>query len=563
MATPQKLLDAVIRNQVYLERLKTGEVNQFAAFLKEIDKGLRERLSGGKELTEYSRQRIETLLVTVDGMLGEIFANYYDELAGHLLELADYEAENEAKIITGVSEQPNFEMVIPAPAQVRAAVMSHPLSVRGPDGGKLLEPFIKDWTHTEQKAITGAIRQGFFEGQTNAQIIQRIRGTKANKFTDGLLATTSRHADAIVRTAVQHTASVARMVTLKANADVCKGYQWSSTLDGRTSAPCRSLDGQVFEFGKGPVPPIHIRCRSSMLPALSDEFAWLTEGETRASAQGPVDAKQTYYEWLKTQGHDFQDDVLGKTKGKIFRDGGISPEKFASLSMDKNFEPLTLAELRKLEPAAFQKALSDVPLTKQAQKAKVAESAQTVALREWMTEHDYRVSLGEVENPRIKKQADQYGLTQAERVILRHYTGTGYEPINATLWGNPHKKEWGSKEQVQNAAEILRSALNKLPDHEGTVVRRDNMNAEFLAQHRPGRTVKYKAFTSATFGSKDVFAGRPQRLVIESKKCKQIDWISKYEKTEVETLFTSPTDFEVTDRFEVGKETHIYMREIE
>lgn len=552
MATPQKLLDAVIRNQVYLERLKTGEVNQFAAFLKEIDKGLRERLSGGKELTEYSRQRIEKLLVNVDGMLGEIFANYYDELAGHLLELADYEAENEAKIINGVSDQADFEMVIPAAAQVRAAVMSHPLSVRGPDGGKLLEPFIKDWTHTEQKAITGAIRQGFFEGQTNAQIIQRIRGTKANKFTDGLLATTSRHADAIVRTAVQHTASVARMETLKANADVCKGYQWSSTLDGRTSAPCRSLDGQVFEFGKGPVPPIHIRCRSSMLPALSDEFAWLTEGETRASAQGPVDAKQTYYEWLKTQGHDFQDDVLGKTKGKIFRDGGISPEKFASLSMDKNFEPLTLAELRKLEPAAFQKALSDVPLTKQAQKAKVAESVQADALREWMGEHDYKVRLGEVENPRIKQQADGYGLTQAERVILNHYTGIGYEPINATLWGKPVAASWGTKEQIGSAIDVLRSALNKLPNHIGSVVRRTDMPSEFLAKHEVGSIVEHKGFSSATYGDKDVFDYQPHRLVIHSKSGKRIDWISQYDKSELEVLFTSPTKMKVLWRSEVG-----------
>ena len=319
-----------------------------------------DRLAGGV-LSQFSRDRLERLLVSVHQMLGDIFARHYAGLVRDLLDVANYEAEHEAGMITAASAEPdNIEFVIPAPAQISAAVFSSPLSVRGPDGGKLLEPFIKDWNKAEQDAITGAIRQGFFEGQTNAQIIQKIRGTKANGFRDGILSATSRHAEAITRTAVQHAATTARMETLKANEDIAKGYRWASTLDNRTTTPCRSLDGQVFKFGKGPLPPLHINCRSSVVAELSDKYDWLSEGRTRASngpiGKGQTDAQETYYEWLKRQPGAFQDETIGPQRAKLLRDGGLSAQEFAKLQIDKDFKPITLERMKELNPLAFKRA---------------------------------------------------------------------------------------------------------------------------------------------------------------------------------------------------------------
>lgn len=52
--------------------------------------------------------------------------------------------------------------------------------------------------------------------------------------------------------------------------------------------------------------------------------------------------------------------MLGKTRGKLFRDGGMSVEKFKSLQLDKNFTPLTLDEMRKIEPLGFERAFGSV-----------------------------------------------------------------------------------------------------------------------------------------------------------------------------------------------------------
>jgi len=107
------------------------------------------------------------------------------------------------------------------------------------------------------------------------------------------------------------------------------------------------------------VPPFHINCRTTITPItkLSAAFA---KGATRASvgASGgaQVSASLSYYQWLKTQPAAFQDAALGPVRAKLFRDGGLTAERFASLQLDKNFKPLTLDQLKELEPLAFQRA---------------------------------------------------------------------------------------------------------------------------------------------------------------------------------------------------------------
>lgn len=358
MSAVEQLTEISTRHQVFLERLKAGEVKEFEAFLKRIDKEIRHRLSAGS-LTEFQRQRLEKLLKDIDQKLKLIFAEFEADLFERLKAVSDYEASFEVGALSSVVESPDFEAVLPAPTQTWAAVKAAPLSVRDNNGGKLLKPFIKDWTRAEREAVTGAIRRGAYEGQTNQQIIQVIRGTKRNGYKDGLLAVSKRHAEAIVRTSVQHVASVARFETWKANSDLVNGYQWVSTLDSRTTSQCRALDGQVFKMGKGPRPPLHIRCRSTTAPVLDSRFDFLEEGATRSSAgdqKGYVDANQTYYDWLKKQSAKFQDEAIGPTRGRLLRKGGLSAERFRALQLDKNLNPLTLEQMRKLEPLAFERA---------------------------------------------------------------------------------------------------------------------------------------------------------------------------------------------------------------
>ncbi len=359
MAANQAILDATIRNAVFLEQLKSGEVAKFGPFLKEIDRSIRERLTRA-DLTAYTIVRLERLLSEVDSLLLGIFFRYSEKLNLDLIDIANYEAEFEAASLTKAAPVGiTFDAALPSAAAIRLAILTNPLSVRGPDGGKLLKTFIDGFTATERQRLTGAIRQGFFEGQTNFQIIKNIRGTKALQYNDGILATTSRNAGSVVRTAVQHVATQARMETLKENSDVVQAVEWVSTLDTKTTAVCRSLDKHRFALHEGPRPPIHINCRSTVV-AVTRFSVLFGKGATRSSIGGggpqQVRADLSYYDWLKQQPSAFQDRAVGPVRAKLFREGGLSVERFSDLQLDRNFSALTLEQMKALEPLAFERA---------------------------------------------------------------------------------------------------------------------------------------------------------------------------------------------------------------
>lgn len=354
-AISARSFDAEIRRQVFLERLKASEVKAIDPFLVELDRKLRDQLSRA-ELTGFGKARLLAQLDRIAEITRDVLTRYRGEVTPQLRAIGQAEAKFQANSLTAAVSNPLFEAAVPTAGQVSAAIFAAPMSVRGAQGGKLLQPFIKDWSEAQVNAVVGVIRQGAFEGQTNAQMVRAIRGTAANRFADGVLATTKRTAETVVRTAIQHVSSVASVETMAANADLVKRYRWVSTLDDRTSDICQSLDGTEWPVGEGPLPPILPNCRSRIVPVLDERFAFLREGATRSAEFGPVPANQTFYSWLKDQPKDFQDNAIGPVRAKLLRDGGLSAERFRAARLSKDFKPLTLAEMQRLEPLAFERA---------------------------------------------------------------------------------------------------------------------------------------------------------------------------------------------------------------
>lgn len=352
MATNKHLIDIATRHQVYLERLKSGQVKSMGTALRRLEKAITE-VVGGLEVTnlgDLTRGSLNTTLVRLRDAQVKVMMDMLDDLMPELEKLAGYEAGFEARSIEQAVA--TVSLTVPVAAKAYQAALKQPLSATG----EMLEPFLKDWTAKEVAAVNNLVRKGYADGWTNQQLVQAVRGTKKMGYADGIVARIGRNADAVVRTAMQHVASTARMETWAQNADIIEGYRWLSTLDNKTTQTCRSLDGQVFELGKGPRPPIHIRCRSTTVAEVDPKFDFLDAGATRSSSGGYVDGDLTYYEWLKTQPSTFQDSAVGPTRGKLLRDGGLSADEFARLNLGRNFEPLTLEAMRKLEPTAFERA---------------------------------------------------------------------------------------------------------------------------------------------------------------------------------------------------------------
>lgn len=368
--TPDLLVQIASRHAVYFEGAKTQYVNEFEYFLELMQTDLEGQINAVSDPESFKGRRLNKLLTAVRATLASGFGDYETVWKEQLAELVEYEAGFEARSLNQVVKA-DFDL--PSPTQLVNAAFARPLSVEGVDEGALLEAFFKSWTDKSKRRVEGAIRLGFANGETTAQIVRRISGSRASNYRDGIVSTVRREVQLMARTALQHVANSARESVWDANRDIVEEVEFLAVLDGRTSKLCRSLSGRRFEVGKGPIPPLHIACRSALVPVLNDGLDFL-DGAGRQFSRGEdgvkrVSADLTYYDWLKTQSPAFQDSVVGAARGKLLRDGGLSAKRFSELQLDKNFKGLTLEEMRRLEPLAFERAFGKSPTPKKAQKA--------------------------------------------------------------------------------------------------------------------------------------------------------------------------------------------------
>ena len=347
-----KFLDQFIRHNIYTQRLGASNGNLFDDYLRQADKIIRDVLSDAGEIT--SQRLMKKILRQLQLQISPVYAGYGKELTDGLEALAVSESEWTQKALRlGVSAP----IRLPAPAQVISAALARPLKFG--NTAVILKDLLEGFTDNEVTKLQGIVRSGFFEGQTTSQIVQRIRGTKAANFNDGIIATTQRSARLIAKTATNHFATVAKDMTYQANEDVLDGVEWSATLDSRTSSICQIRDGIVYPVGSGPRPPAHISCRSSVIPVVKPEFSLFRGNETRASVGadgGGTSQAGNYYNWLRTQPAGFQNEVLGDAKGKLFRNAGLDSKEFRQLVSNNFDEPLTLAQIRLKEPEVFERA---------------------------------------------------------------------------------------------------------------------------------------------------------------------------------------------------------------
>jgi SPP1 gp7 family putative phage head morphogenesis protein len=342
------------RQQVMLERLKAGNAKSLEPFLKDAADAIRKQLAKG-ELTELGRARLDSQLAAITSELGTIYSKAGEQIHLDLKDYADYAGGAEARALEAIVA-PGLSIAAPTQAQIYTAAYGRPLG-----SGKyatMLRPLVDKWATGTVERAENILRLGYFQGKTNRQLTDELVGTARNRYLDGLVGGSYRSGEMVVRTSMQHMAMTARDAFIQANADIIGKVEWVSTLDARTTIQCQALDGQEFPLDAGPRPPLHIGCRSTIVPVLAKKYLSkaLQQGATRSSIDGPVSAGQSYYDWLKTQPASFQDVALGPVRGQLFRDGGLTSERFAELQLHKDFTPATLEEIRRLEPVAFERA---------------------------------------------------------------------------------------------------------------------------------------------------------------------------------------------------------------
>jgi len=197
--------------------------------------------------------------------------------------------------------------------------------------GRVVEKSFRGLAESQAERFSSSVRQALLTGETTQELSRKLRGTlefgeeaktiKQLALSGGEATKMAGHqVTSIVRTSINQVANAASQQVYEANQDITKKYRYVATLDSRTTAICRALDGREFEYGKGPTPPQHWSCRSTTVPVIDYESLGFDPPRPgkRAAKGGMVDADTSYGQWLLQQGRKEQEEVLG-SKAPYFR----------------------------------------------------------------------------------------------------------------------------------------------------------------------------------------------------------------------------------------------------
>lgn len=346
MSVNQTLADESIAHAVSLQQYSTGVVRKIIAQLNRTDSAMAEALSAAMDrlpAESFTVERLDLLLGQVRRINSVAYQQVAATLQAELEGLAAHEANYQAAVLRSALPYPvlvRFPVVSVSAEQIYAAVMARPFQ------GRLLRDWAANVEAGRMVHVRNAVRTGYLEGKSVADIVRSVRGTRTSQYADGILQRSRQELSTIIRSAISHTAAVARDAIVDANEDIIKAVRWLSTLDSRTSSMCRIRDllqytsdthkpiGHKVPWLSGPG-KLHLNCRSTSVPVTKSwqELGIAADELTpaqRASMDGQVPGGMTYGEWLKRQSPGRQNQVLGVERGQMLRDGAEMSDFYSS-----------------------------------------------------------------------------------------------------------------------------------------------------------------------------------------------------------------------------------------
>lgn len=387
----ETLADELTIHTVQLLKLSGSMQNTLLKSLKGLEQELVAKIAKidptGVGATSYQQARLKALLKQTQQLIDETYKKQIAvDFQNELRDVVDSESRF---VLDAINKSVGVDLATVALSPEAMREIARNALIQGASSAQW-------WARQSQllqRRFADQIRQGMLAGETIQQLIQRVRGTAAQGFKNGIMQASRREAAALVRTSVLQASNDAYRAMYLANDDIVKGYQQLSTLDSRTTQICIAYSGKAWTLDGKPIghklpfkggPPRHWSCRSVLIPILrswaelsrtdairtgtekgggrptsitrffnrnlkkqgfSDTEIEEIKAGTRASMDGQVSEDLSFDQWLKKkekQSPGFASNLLGKGKADLWRRGQITLEEL----VDFRGNPLTLEELK-------------------------------------------------------------------------------------------------------------------------------------------------------------------------------------------------------------------------
>ncbi|WP_322884165.1 hypothetical protein U8C35_06440 [Sinorhizobium medicae] len=339
MKRNERLAETLRKRQLYLLRHQVSVRNELDRFLSLLDKAIATSIitiapsEPARQI--YRQQRLDKMIEEVAALITATYSEMRSYHRREMQQLAEVEAAYLVGAANDLFESSLVTIALPAAAAlelVDTALIS---------GAPMKEWWAEQSASMRQK-FAQQMRVGFIGGESDADLVKRIRGTRELQYADGLMSISRRMARILVRGAGSSVVGATRRKAVADNPDVFKGLQQISVLDGRTSHTCISYAGKVWSLpGYKPVghslpynggTPRHPNCRSTEIPVIVESL-------------GGAPADDVDFEtFLKGKSVQDVDSLLGKGRAELYRTKQITLSEL----VDQNGRPLTLEQLRNI-----------------------------------------------------------------------------------------------------------------------------------------------------------------------------------------------------------------------
>lgn len=333
MYNQQRLLDILTRYQIYIEGLKAGESKLFQ---NEVSKAIEIELMvlfsrlKFKSMSSFTKRMLLNFISDLKIRQNKIYNTYIASFLKRLedfmiidlkmtkIVLSSFDIEedkilNEDEADEKISKLEDKTNLFPLfwiiaarnggnPSKLWSYVNNEPL----PANGILLKNFLANFKASASNSIENEIRKAWVNKEDVSALLNTITGKKELNFKDGVLSKVNVQNNAVVSTIIQH---VNQNVQAAVASFFFGKYQWISIIDNVTTEICIDRNLKIYEYGKGPLPPAHIRCRSNLIPLVGSKGL----------------DKESYQSWLNRQPEAFKKDISDKNETNLKQFGKTKP----------------------------------------------------------------------------------------------------------------------------------------------------------------------------------------------------------------------------------------------
>lgn len=283
----QRLFDILLRLQLYVEGVKAYESRQFIEVMRAVNEEFKKLLGRikFKSLDGLTKAELNRLIVTLRKSQIKIYNPFVDKVNKQLKsfmesslivnrriyasvfaveddsadEIVILEDKEASELIEDEKDfSPIFGMtavLVGGSSVMWEKIVNEPMGANG----ILLNPFLKSFSAAAQVGAENLISKGYSNAWTSTQTIDALSDHLNKSY---------RQFNSVNSTLIQHIqASVSNGIA----SALWGRYKWISVLDSGTTEICRSRSQKIYEYGKGPLPPAHVGCRSMTIPFIGAE----------------------------------------------------------------------------------------------------------------------------------------------------------------------------------------------------------------------------------------------------------------------------------------------------